>query len=300
VKLRINDRPRNDQVHRPGGSNPSGLSRTVAFKHSESQPPVCFEVLCRKMRTLTACDTKTLRGVVLLRFAIPVALFFATNLVGLAQSIPSGRTTASSQSAFSKQALGSEESSSASLMMPLKSQTLQAAYHPITPQQSLRWFITSTIGPPHLAGGVFVSACGTAVNRPPEYGPHWGGFADRFGMNMAGSATGNTIEAASALILREDPRYFRVPDRPFKARVGNVVRLTFAARSRTGRFGPAYGRYTAIFGSNFLSNSWRVHSEANPHDALLRTLEGFAGRMVANAFEEFWPDVKKRVFHKRY
>ena len=28
-----------------------------------------------------------------------------------------------------------------------------------------------------------------------------------------------------------------------------------------------------------------------------RTAEGFAGRMVANAFEEFWPDLKKRVFH---
>ena len=28
-----------------------------------------------------------------------------------------------------------------------------------------------------------------------------------------------------------------------------------------------------------------------------RTAEGFAGRMVVNAFEEFWPDLKKRVFH---
>ena len=27
--------------------------------------------------------------------------------------------------------------------------------------------------------------------------------------------------------------------------------------------------------------------------------EGFAGRMAANAFEEFWPDVKSHVFHKR-
>lgn len=39
-------------------------------------------------------------------------------------------------------------------------------------------------------------------------------------------------------------------------------------------------------------------AKANAHDALLRTSEGFAGRMAANAFEEFWPDIKKRVFHK--
>ena len=71
---------------------------------------------------------------------------------------------------------------------------------------------------------------------------------DPYEMGMAGSATENAIEAAVALILSEDPRYFRVPDLPFKARVGNVIRLTFAARGRAGSFGPAYGRYAAILG----------------------------------------------------
>jgi hypothetical protein len=56
----------------------------------------------------------------------------------------------------------------------------------------------------------------------------------------------------------------------------------------------------AIFGDNFLSNSWRVHSEANSHDALLRTSEGFGGLLAGNAFEEFWPDVKRRVFYKHH
>jgi hypothetical protein len=55
----------------------------------------------------------------------------------------------------------------------------------------------------------------------------------------------------------------------------------------------------AILGSNFLSNTWRVHSEANAPDALLRASGGFAGRLAANAFEEFWPDIKKRIFRRR-
>ena len=75
--------------------------------------------------------------------------------------------------------------------------------------------------------------------------------------------------------------------------------LTFTARGHAGSFGPAYARYRATFGNNLLSNSWRVHREANTHDALLRASEGFGGRMAANAFEEFWPDIKMRVFHKR-
>ena len=152
--------------------------------------------------------------------------------------------------------------------------------------------------PANLAGGIFEAALGTAPNRPREYGPHWGGFARRYGIGMTRSATGNAIEAGAGLILREDPRYFRVPDRHFMARVGNVVRLAFGARAGNGNFGPAYARYMSVFGSNLLSDSWRVNSEANKRDALLRSAEGFGGILAGNAFEEFWPDVLKCLFHK--
>jgi hypothetical protein len=185
-----------------------------------------------------------------------------------------------------------------SLLTPLRVPTDKFPYSPITPRQRLRWLITNTIGPPHLVTGVFLSGFGTAVDGPEEYGPHWGGFADRYGMRMTGIATGNAIEAGAGLLLREDPRYFRAPDRSFKARMKNVMKLTFAARDYDGDLVPAYGRYAAIFGNNFLSNTWRVHSEANTQDALLRSAEGFAGRMFFNAVEEFWPDVKRCVFHK--
>jgi hypothetical protein len=184
-----------------------------------------------------------------------------------------------------------------SLLTPLAPQTEKPTYDPITARQRLRWFITDTIGPQHLAGGIITSAFGTALDRPKEYGPHWGGFADRFGMRLTGVVTSNAMEASIGAAWGEDPRYFRVPGRPFGERVRNVVKQTFIARQRDGSFAPAYARYTAFVGNNFLSNEWRVSSEANTHDALLRSGEAFAGRMAANAFEEFWPDVKARLFH---
>lgn len=184
-----------------------------------------------------------------------------------------------------------------SLLTPLTPQVKDNAYTPITGRQRLGWYLTNTIGPQHLAGGVITSAFGTAVDRPKEYGPGWAGFGDRYGMRLTGIVTGNAMEASIGTLWGEDPRYFRVPDQPFKSRVRNIVKLTFVARRTDGSFAPAYARYIAVSGNNFLSNEWRVDSEANNHDAVLRTLEGFAGRMASNAFEEFWPDVKSRVFH---
>jgi len=227
-----------------------------------------------------------------------IFIFFATNLAVWAQSIPSGGATDPASLAPSPQLDNSKDTTAHSLLTAPKPQTLDAPYHPITPRQSLHWFIANTTGPAYLVGGIFVAAFGTAVDRPKEYGPHWEGFADRYGLRKTVVVTGNAIEAGGGLILREDPRYFRMPDRPLNARVKNVVRLTFAARREDGSFGPAYARYTAVLGSNFLSNTWRPPSGANTQNALMRASLSFAGRMAANAFEEFWPDVKKRVFHK--
>jgi hypothetical protein len=232
------------------------------------------------------------------RFAILFAIVAATNLVASAQFMPSGPAAEPTQSAPSDRGDKSLHAGTPSLLKTLKSQELEAPYRPITTQESFRWFITGTIGLPHRVGGILVSAFGTAVDRPKEYGPHWAGAADRYGMRIACSATGNAMEAAASLLLREDPRYFRVPDRPFKTRTGNVVRLTFTSRAHDGSFRPAYARYAASFGNNFLSNTWRVQSEANAQHALLRTVGDFAGRTAANAWEEFWPDVKRRVFTK--
>lgn len=174
-----------------------------------------------------------------------------------------------------------------------------AAYIPITPQQRVRWALIGPLWPRNLLAGVFVAGFGTALNLPHEYGPHWEGFADRYGIRIAGLEVQNSMEVSLGAIWGEDPRYFPLREGAFKARLHHVVIMTFAARRSDGSLAPAYARYAAIPGSNFLSNAWRVHSEANTEHALLRTAEGFAGRMIGDAYREFWPDVSARLRHRR-
>jgi hypothetical protein len=168
---------------------------------------------------------------------------------------------------------------------------------PITVVQRLRWVAVSTLGWQSLAWGVVSAGIGTAENHPQEYGTHWDGFADRYGIRLSGIVTSNVTEAGLGAIWGEDPRYKREPEKSFGGRVESVIYQTFFTRKSGGDFSPAYARFIAIPGSNFMSNTWRVKDEADTAHALERTGYGFAGAMGGNAFHEFWPDVKSHLFH---
>jgi hypothetical protein len=171
-------------------------------------------------------------------------------------------------------------------------------YHPINAEGRLIWFGRSTFGPRSLVAGVFSAGYGTAANHPPEYGTHWEGFGDRYGMRLTGVATSNAFEAALGSVWGEDPRYFHTVHQSFGTRAKNIVDLTFRAYHQDGERHLAYARYAAITGSNFLSNTWREPSEADWQHALIRTAEGFGARALSNAFSEFFPPIWRGIRHK--
>jgi hypothetical protein len=173
-------------------------------------------------------------------------------------------------------------------------------YKPITSGQRWWWFVRSTVGPQSLAAGAFSAGFGTALDTPKEYRGTWEGFGKRYGMRLTGISTGNAIEAGLGELWGEDPRYLRRGEGPFSGRIRSSVQMTFLAPNRCGRPTPAYARYLGIAGNNVLSNTWRPGSESDWNHAAVRTLLGFAGRMGSNAFQEFWPDIRKRLFQRKH
>jgi hypothetical protein len=172
-------------------------------------------------------------------------------------------------------------------------------YTAMSGKQRLEWFGRSVVGPQSLTAGLFTAALGTAANTPKEYGPHWEGFGKRYGIRLSGISTSNAMEAGLGAFWGEDPKYYPTKGMTIKQRIGNVMKTTFTAPRPDGHYAPAYARFIAIPGTNFLSNTWRADSEADAEHAALRTLYGFLGHMGGNAFQEFWPDVQRLIFHRK-
>jgi hypothetical protein len=159
------------------------------------------------------------------------------------------------------------------------------------------WVLKQTLGPASLAGGVFSAGLGTWRDRPVEYGTNWGGFGQRYGLRLTGVATQNVLEAGLGAALDEDPRYKKATG-GFKARLASTLKQTVLVQREDGSYGPAFARYAAITGGNFVSNAWRPDSEATVNGALSRTGYGFLGRLAGNAFAEFGGELWKRIRKK--
>src|ERR1700730_14663680 len=102
-------------------------------------------------------------------------------------------------------------------LFPTSSATTSTSDQPITAKQRADWFALSTFGPEGLAGGVISAGWGTLFNKPREYGTHWEGFGQRYGMRLTGVSVSNAMEAGFGTLWGEDPRYLRVPGKPFKS-----------------------------------------------------------------------------------
>jgi hypothetical protein len=192
---------------------------------------------------------------------------------------------------------GSEGEASSSSFNAASSSSSDAR-RPISGKERIDWVAKGTMGPEGVAGELFSAGWGTLFNSPKQYGTHWQGFGDRLGMGVAGNAVSNTMEAGLGAIWGEDPRYTRDAGAPFGHRVGHAAKMTFLAQNRDGNLTPAYARFIAIPGSNFLSNTWRVDGDNSVGRASLRTGLGFLGRFGNNTFDEFWPDFKQKLFHR--
>jgi hypothetical protein len=109
---------------------------------------------------------------------------------------------------------------------------------------------------------------------------------------------GEVLGAGLGAVWGEDPRYVRDRGASFGHRLGHAAKLTFMAENRDGNVMPAYARFIAIPGSNFLSNAWRAPGDDTVERATIRTGLGFLDRFGSNVFDEFWPDFRQKLFRR--
>ena len=130
-------------------------------------------------------------------------------------------------------------------------------------------------------------------NFPKEWGRGAPGVAKRFGSQYGQFVVSETIELGVAAAHHEDPRYHRVPDQPFGARVKHALVSVFVVRNDQGGQTIALSHITGIYGATAAALLWKPATQRAPRRFLINSSIPFASKAGSNAWQEFWPDVKQ-------
>ncbi len=101
--------------------------------------------------------------------------------------------------------------------------------------------------------------------------------------------------------LRQDPRYYpAAPGSAASARLSHGFKQTFLGHTDSGKPVFAFIRFAATYGVAFLANSWNPDRLSDNRHAVVRGTVTLASDAGNNMFFEFWPDIKKRIFHRKH
>ena len=170
-----------------------------------------------------------------------------------------------------------------------------ATYTPITKGERVKWIVDGTIGLRSLGVGVIAASWDTGINSPNEWGRTGSGFAKRYFEREADVAISSAIEAGVGAFWGEEPRYIPSLRRGFWPRTRYAMKTVFLAQRTDGRLAPAWGRVAGNVFNNVIENTWLPPSATTAGQTTVRSVEGFAGRLVGNLWAEFWPEIRKRL-----
>lgn len=144
-----------------------------------------------------------------------------------------------------------------------------------------------------------LSGVAQARNDPKEWGQGWGAYGKRYGASFADNSIGTYMTTAVfPSLLHEDPRYYQLGKGCFARRAYHAVNRLFVARADSGHdhfnYSESIGNATAAA----ISNIYHVPADrtASRNATTFAFLVLYDG--LSNELKEFWPDIRRKVFHK--
>lgn len=179
--------------------------------------------------------------------------------------------------------------------------TTSLAIEPLTPRGKFTLAFKDTVDPFTFVSAAFYGGIAQWQNDYSGYGQGAQGYGKRFAAAYADQAIGNYLtEAIFPVLLRQDPRYFRLGTGGTLARLGYALSRTLITRTDAGK--------KQFNFSEFLGNSTAAGISTLYYPAAQRTIgevgEKFALQLVGdsafNVLIEFWPDMRRAILHKEH
>jgi hypothetical protein len=145
-----------------------------------------------------------------------------------------------------------------------------------------------------------LAAIDQAKNEPKSWGQGWGAYGKRYGASFADNSIGTYMTTAIfPSLLREDPRYYQLGKGGFRRRAYHAVNRLFVTRTDSGH---DHFNYSESVGNAIAAGISNIY-HPDEDRTVGRNLTTFGFLIIydglSNELKEFWPDIRRKVFHKK-
>lgn len=170
----------------------------------------------------------------------------------------------------------------------------------LTAKQKISLAFRSSIDPVTFGTALLVAGYGEAADS--DSGFPWGakGYGERAGAKYLDAVDGTMIgNGFLPALLHQDPRYFRLGHGSTTHRLLYAISTSVICKhDNTGKWEPNYSNVTGNIISGALSNFYYPSNDSGIGltigNGMIVTAEGTVG----GVFQEFWPDISRKILHR--
>lgn len=171
---------------------------------------------------------------------------------------------------------------------------MSAENTPITAKQKMQIALKDSFDYPLIFLGAGYALLYQAEDSHPQFGQGVKGYFRRFGTSYADQVDGNMLtEGIMPVLLREDPRYFRLAQGSIKRRTWYALTRIIVTRTDSGHSSFNFAEFLgngidAGIGLSYYSDNRNVRDYTENWGTQLGT------DAVSQVLKEFWPDIKRK------
>jgi hypothetical protein len=170
----------------------------------------------------------------------------------------------------------------------------------MTAGQKMRLSFRSATDPVAFASAFVVAGYHEAMDDDKGFG--WGieGYGKRSGAAYLDAFDGNIIgNGILPSILHQDPRYFRMGHGTFTHRLlYSLATNVICKHDNSGKWEPNYSNVSGNIISGAISNLYYPSGSSGVSQTFTNGFIVTAEGGVGSIFDEFWPDVSRKLFHR--
>jgi len=230
----------------------------------------------------------------------PVIALLALLCVGVSASPQqTSQPPAAPQDPGEEKKIEKKEQSQRMLGLPQFTVTNRKDAPPLTPKGKFRLFYETTFDPAEFVLVGVEAGISQAQDSFPTFGQGASGYGKRYGAAFTDQvSSGFFSNFAYSVVLKEDPRYFRLGEGSTKHRFAYALTQVVVGHKDKGGRTFNWSNVLGALSSGSISNAYYPQADRGFGLTMDRAGVSLLYGSVGGLGSEFWPDIDRRLFHR--